>query len=124
MTTTTQPKRKCIDGGTCHHECQPSECFREECCAPFSDSGLDDNWKPIAALPLPAMPEQAEPVAYLATDFDGKGELGFTKEDAHKNAGEDCNDYISLFSQDPAALLARIAELEAENQKLKEDNAK
>jgi len=27
---------RCIDGGTCHHDCKDL-CFRRECCSPFSD---------------------------------------------------------------------------------------
>ncbi|OOZ41639.1 hypothetical protein BOW53_02875 [Solemya pervernicosa gill symbiont] len=42
-------KRKCKDGGTCHHRCEANECFREESCVPLSGSGLNDNWQPVEA---------------------------------------------------------------------------
>ena len=43
----TRLKRKCKDGGTCHHNCKEGECYREQSCAPLSGSGYDDNWNEI-----------------------------------------------------------------------------
>lgn len=34
----------CKDGGTCHHDCRPGECFRVRSCLPLSSSGLPDDW--------------------------------------------------------------------------------
>lgn len=28
-------KRTCRDGGVCHHDCPPFDCFRERCCGPL-----------------------------------------------------------------------------------------
>ena len=73
----------------------------------------------IRALPLPVMPEQAEPVCTIDR---------VTLENFIHSNDEDCSVIIrkpnyfgmKLFAQDPSALLARIAALETENQKLKE----
>jgi hypothetical protein len=131
MTTTAQPRRKCIDNGTCHHECNPSECFREEHCAPFSDSGLNDNWKPIASLPLPAIPDQSEPVAYQYRIKTDNTDAWYSWQDCSKenydelmsrpNVGSLAYQVRKLFAQDPSSLLARIAELEAKIEEMEED---
>lgn len=36
--------RRCPDGGRCHHECGPGECFRVECCGPLSGVYEGDDW--------------------------------------------------------------------------------
>ena len=38
--------KTCSDGGTCHHECFPGQCFRQRHALPLSGSGLDANWQP------------------------------------------------------------------------------
>lgn len=85
----------------------------------------------IAALPLPVMPEQAEPVAYQSR-FKPDRNAGYWRswqpcsKRSHENhiaepKNGDCfYETRALYDQDPSALLARISELEAENQKLKE----
>lgn len=35
----------CADGGTCHHKCDSGKCFRQDGCAPLTESGLTDEWK-------------------------------------------------------------------------------
>ncbi len=49
-------QHKCIDGGTCHHQCPDnlSGCARQIGCAPLTDSGFDDNWNPIFTKPAEA----------------------------------------------------------------------
>lgn len=43
------------------------------------------------------------PVAYLATDLDGRGDVAFTKEEAMRRAGEGCDHFISLFDAAPVS---------------------
>jgi len=40
--------------------------------------------------------QQAEPVAWLATDLDGRGDVAFTKEEARRRAGEGCTYFYPL----------------------------
>lgn len=47
--------------------------------------------------------EQAEPVAWLATDLDGHGDVAFTKEGANLRAGYGCDTLIPLLSEQPIA---------------------
>lgn len=34
----------CPDAGTCHHECEPDQCFRVHTCGPLSGVFPDDVW--------------------------------------------------------------------------------
>ena len=34
----------CPDGGACHHECKPRQCFRVHSCGPLSGVYKDDEW--------------------------------------------------------------------------------
>lgn len=34
----------CIDGGKCHHRCNPGPCFRQNGCAPLTGSALQNDW--------------------------------------------------------------------------------
>jgi hypothetical protein len=36
--------RRCPDGGVCHHDCGPDECFRVKACEPLSGVYPDDEW--------------------------------------------------------------------------------
>lgn len=68
---------------------------------------------------LPGVVEHSgEPDAWLATDLDGRGDVGFNKEIAKSRAGEGCTEFFALFDHPPAQpdaeLKARIAELEAQ----------
>lgn len=46
----------CIDGGKCHHRCDPKgECFRQRGCVPLSGSRLGDDWKLPAHQPAPVV---------------------------------------------------------------------
>lgn len=105
------------------------EQFREQCLEIVKrycgTSCRSDVISDIAALPLPVMPsqdaevmpEQAEPEAWW-----NKSIGGFYLSEKSIPAYEKASHAIApLFAQDQSALLARIAELEAENQKLKED---
>lgn len=47
-----------------------------------------------------AAPQQ-EPVAWLATDLDGHGDVGFTQKIAQHRAGEFCDQFIKLYSELP-----------------------
>lgn len=89
----------------------------------------------IRALPLPVMPEQAEPakpmmiltlggiestsqgLEYSDNDVEWMhGNVEALQERLVKNTNPVA---LPLFAEDPSALLARVAELEAENAKLK-----
>lgn len=69
----------------------------------------------IAALPLPVMPEQAEPVDYQIKYAYGDWQKPWTDATRQSciEAGAEVRD---LFAQDPSALLARIAHLEQEEE--------
>lgn len=60
-----KPKRRCIDGGACHHECEPQYCFRKETSLPLSASGLGDDWETKTDIP-PAAPVADDAVEALA----------------------------------------------------------
>lgn len=49
-----------------------------------------------------AAPAPSAPVAWLATDLDGRGDVAFTKEAAQKRAGELCTHFEPLYSAAPA----------------------
>lgn len=36
--------RRCPDDGTCHHACEPGQCFRVACCSPLTAAGWGDEW--------------------------------------------------------------------------------
>lgn len=63
-----KPKRRCIDGGACHHECEPQYCFRKETSLPLSASGLGDDWETKTDDP-PAAPVAEDAVEALALLF-------------------------------------------------------
>jgi hypothetical protein len=63
--------------------------------------------------PVSAQQGAAEqPTAWLATDLDGRGDVGFTKEEAKRRAGEGCTEFFPLFdtaAKAPAAqAVARV----------------
>lgn len=42
---TLRDNKLCVDGGTCHHMCDPKgNCFRERGCLPLTGSKLNDDW--------------------------------------------------------------------------------
>lgn len=43
-----------------------------------------------------------EPIAWLATDLDGRGDVGFNKEIAKSRAGEGCTEFIAIYDTPPA----------------------
>ena len=53
----------CMDGGTCHHDCE-DKCFRRECCEPLTkamNEGLTmDQWRYQDAVPQAAQAKQGE----------------------------------------------------------------
>jgi hypothetical protein len=56
-----------------------------------------------ALLPKTAQPLQQEgekPLAWLATDLDGHGDVAFTKEEAKRRAGESCTYFYPLYDTD------------------------
>ena len=53
--------------------------------------------------------ERAAADAWVCTDFDGHAGIGFTREEAATNAGEDCKDFLPLYF-DPSKTLAEAEE--------------
>jgi hypothetical protein len=49
------------------------------------------------------------PLAWLATDLDGRGDVGFTKEEAKRRAGEGCTEFFPLYDIAPAPAAAHEA---------------
>lgn len=61
-------------------------------------------WQARAALATPAASGHAgKPVAWIATDLDGRADVGLTKEVAKSRAGEGCTEFIPLFDLGDAA---------------------
>lgn len=50
-----EPKRKCPDDGTCHHDCGVGPCFRVQTCGPLSGVYPRDEW-PASVLAANAVP--------------------------------------------------------------------
>ena len=59
-------KFSCIDGGTCHHQCNSNnkkDCFRiNNNCSPLSLSNLDDNWNEKTILKTLTEDENWKPI--------------------------------------------------------------
>ena len=53
----------------------------------------------LAARATPAQPTE-KPLAWLATDLDGHGDVAFTKEEAKRRAGESCTYFYPLYDTD------------------------
>jgi hypothetical protein len=45
----------------------------------------------------PSSPRPSKPVAWIATDLDGRADVGLTKEEAKRRAGEGCTEFIPLY---------------------------
>jgi hypothetical protein len=75
---------------------------------PDFQAGFEAAWKPAPAQQEPAQPTL---MGWVCTDFDGRAGIGFTKEQAKRQAGENCNEYIAIFdnsapAQEPAQRLS------------------
>lgn len=44
LTPRSLARRLCPDAGTCHHRCEPDQCFRVHTCGPLSGVFPDDVW--------------------------------------------------------------------------------
>jgi hypothetical protein len=51
-------------------------------------------------------------VAWIATDLDGRADVGLTKEEAKRRAGEGCTEFIPLFDLGDAATTASVIEVQ------------
>jgi hypothetical protein len=68
----------------------------------------------LAARATPAQPTE-KPLAWLATDLDGHGDVAFTQEEAKRRAGESCTYFYPLYDTDkpqpsPSSVGAAIPE--------------
>lgn len=77
----------CVDGGKCHHNCDPEgACHRQSICGPLSGSGLDGNWQ------IPT--EDAEPVKAMTVE-----DLVYALKEGRRFVYRSCDVTLSVFNE-------------------------